>query len=92
MAYSREKVDFTDAEHKAAEALDTIYEALADGVDVSVDLAAVFGPTVELYKHLKDAGSIEKFADMLIDLAVAVKRDNGWLSDAPADDVSAQDN
>ncbi len=88
MAYSRVKVDFTDPEHEAAEALDEIYEALADGLDLQEDLAKIFSPTVRLYQHLSAAGSLEEFGDMFIDLGVMLKRDNEWLTpEAPAEDV-----
>ena len=80
MAYSKEIVDFTEEEHVAAKALDEIYEALADGLDLAEDLSAIFGPTVKLYNHLSKAESLAEFGDMFISLGVMLSRDNGFLN------------
>lgn len=85
MAYDRSIVNFTEEEHNAAAALDEIYEALADGVDLTTDVAAIFGPTVKLYGFLSKGESIEDFANMLIGLAVMLARDNQFLDGSDED-------
>lgn len=84
MSYDEAKVNWTPAEHEAAENADKIYEAVstavADGVDTE-DAAIAFQvvqPSMRLWAYLA-GGTKEEFASKLIDLGVMLKRDNNLL-------------
>ncbi|MGH7165130.1 MAG: hypothetical protein ACREIS_06355 [Nitrospiraceae bacterium] len=86
MGYDKSKVDWTEAEHGAAENADKIYEtlrpALADGLQAHDTAAglAVAKPSYELWAYL--VGNAEGKADFgrkLIALGVMLERDNRFL-------------
>lgn len=88
MGYDRNKVNWTEEEHGAAENADKIYEtlkpALANGFQVT-DLAvaaAVFQPSIKVWQHLV-GGAEDKaaFGRKLIALGTMLERDNSLLGE-----------
>lgn len=96
MGYDRLKVNWTDAEHSAAEAADELYEAgheaAKDGFQTS-DLAmlpGLFGPTRKLYSYLF-GGDRSELAPKLIALGVMLERDNDLIGGAVGQADGASD-
>ncbi len=82
--YNQNKVDWTVAEHEAAQAADQMYEALAeafkDGAQISdiAVLPALLQPGNKLYQYLATDNKME-FANKLIGLGIMIIRDNELL-------------
>ena len=84
MGYSKDRVNWTEEEHKAAEAADTLYELwkgqLSNGVGAD-DIAALplsWVPASQLFQHLF-SGERKDLARNLISLGVMLERDNDFL-------------
>lgn len=91
MGYDRNKVNFKDEEHDAAQAADQIYEAAAaaaaDGLSLD-DLSVALGllvPGKNLVAYLT-GGSRADMAKRLIAVGVMLERDNDFLKDASQPD------
>jgi len=84
VAYSREKVNWKEEEHVAAENADKIYEAIHEAVENGLgpeDLAVVgivFKPSMAVWGYLA-AGSKAQFAKRLIALGTMLERDNDFI-------------
>lgn len=82
--YNQNKVEWTEAEHEAAQAADQMYETLAeafkDGAQISdiAVLPALLQPGNKLYAYLATDNKME-FANKLIGLGVMLIRDNEML-------------
>ena len=91
MPYDRSKVNFSDAEHDAAQAADQIYEsarkAAANGLDMN-DLSVALSllvPGKNLVAYLT-SGSRVDFAKRFIAVGVMLERDNEFLKEATEPD------
>lgn len=85
MAYDRAKASPSDAAHEAAASLDSVYEAVGDGFQLSQDIAAIFRLQGFLdYILVDDKGEM---VSRIIQVASLVERDNSILNDLidPAD-------
>lgn len=81
MAFNSANVNFTEEELEAAAALDTIIEAIIDGLDFS-DLGTIAGNVKPLYDYLGVGGDLvdkREIAEKIAYLIVALERDNDWI-------------
>lgn len=77
MAFDRNKVQFNDNDLKAAEAMDSIYEALREAGEFDLGvIASQVGNLQIVIKYLTEDSTREDLADRLFDLGVMFKRDN----------------